>query len=500
MESRESYSVNGVGLRVYPAPADLVYARDEARLAVQGEDAFAADPDGLVLSRDWELTVGGVPVPVYAAPVTSGGPLSFASLEYAGDYGAITLTARSATALDSAVVRPASLGLAAAVSGQEAAITVDRPVSLIIETNGHTERPLFITVHAPQRDIPHGPAPDLLYYGPGLHEVSTVQLTSGQRIYVAGGAVLRVIVPEGEVPIVERDWAGQPLYRDTFTASGASDLVIEGRGILDLSTLPWHARKAIFLERCERVRIEGLTCVGASHWTIHLAQSQDCLLRDLTLIGYRENSDGIDIVNSHRVTVEDCLIRTGDDAVVVKAMADPSVSGGGEILVRRCTIWNDKVRCLGITGETRSDISGVRFEDCDIVRSVAVWTEELGSLCIVVGDSGTVSDVVFEDIRIEEERRHAMVCLIFKDRFSVDKAGGHIRNIVFRNITLPVGVPSLLHGYDEAHGIVDVMLENITVGGELVTGAAALQLNSNRFVSGIRIRPGSSSEKPLEAL
>lgn len=92
------------------------------------------------------------------------------------------------------------------------------------------------------------------------------------------------------------------------------------------------------------------------------------------------DSDGIDIVNSERVLVEGCLIRTGDDEVVVKVMAAPPVLGGRDITVRRCTVWNDKVRCFGITG--------VMFEDCGIVHSLAVWTEELGSLCIIVGDRG----------------------------------------------------------------------------------------------------------------
>ncbi|MFD0714181.1 glycosyl hydrolase family 28 protein [Paenibacillus sp. GCM10027626] len=484
------YTIHNVTLRIFPAPPEIGYAADEARLAEQGNDAFGADPDGLVLSRDWLLSAGGQEIPVYAAPVTSGGPLSFASFEYVEGTEAIVLQAISAKPVHSVQIRPASLQVTAEAEGQTVRIPISGPGKYIVETNGDLERPLFIMVHAPERDVPAADDGSVIYFGPGLHTVSTVELQTGQTVYIAGGAVLRVTVPEGEVPDVESDWAGKKLYRDTFVARHASDIAIRGRGIIDLSMLDWHARKAALIQNCERVRIEGITCVGTSHWTIHLSQSKDCLIRDLLLIGYRENSDGIDIVNSEHVRVDNCLIRTGDDAVVVKAMAAPPALGGKDIRVRGCTVWNDKVRCFGITGETRTDIADVIFEDCDIVHSRAVWTEELGSLCIIVGDSGTIENIRFENMRIEDEQRYAMACLIFKDRWSVDQAAGRIRNIVFRNIQIPAGVPSLFHGFDEQHTVEQVTIEGLFADGQPVGKIEQANFRMNDFVKNISFSTG----------
>jgi len=487
------YSIDDAVLRIYPAPAELGFAADEARLASQGADAFAPDPDGLVLSRDWQLSAGGHSIPVYAAPVTSGGPVSFAVFEYVEGTGAVTLRASSSRSLHSAQIRPAAWGLTPELEGQEVRLPISGPGKYILETNDDMERALFIMVHAAEQDAPAEGDAGILYYGPGLHVVDTLEIQSGQTVYIAGGAVLRVIVPEGEVPEVEKDWAGKKLYKDTFFARHASNVAIRGRGIVDLSMLDWHARKAALFQSCQGVRMEGITCVGTSHWTIHLSQSSDCVFRDLMLIGYRENSDGIDIVNSERVLVDNCLIRTGDDAVVVKAMAAPPVLGGREIRVRNCTVWNEKVRCFGITGETRTDISDVVFENCDIVHSRAVWTEELGSLCIVVGDSGTIENIRFEHIRIEDEQRYAMLCLIFKDRWSVDRQAGRIRNIVFRNIHMPAGVPSLFHGFDAEHLVEQVMVDELFAGGQPVTQLEDANFRLNEYAQDIRLAAGSQA-------
>jgi len=49
-------------------------------------------------------------------------------------------------------------------------------------------------------------------------------------------------------------------------------------------------------------------------------------VKNVKLLGYRANSDGIDICNSRDVTVDGCFIRTLDDLIVVK-----SDQGQGEV-------------------------------------------------------------------------------------------------------------------------------------------------------------------------
>ncbi|GGF90367.1 glycosyl hydrolase family 28 protein [Paenibacillus aceti] len=487
MEAEIIINSNGTIIKIDRAPVGIGYAADEERLRTQGEDAFAPDPEGLVLSRDWELYVEGQAVPVYAAPITNGGPLSFASLSFVGDPGSFNLIAKRRGSTDSAVIRPLSLGIEAKLVGQEIHIPVDRPAKIIVEANGNTERPLVITLHAKEEGAADPTDSKVKYYGPGLHKVSSFELQSGESLYIAGGAVLQLYVPEDEAPVVASDWANKPNYVDFITAEQAESIRIHGRGIIDMSMLDWHARKAMLLTGCRDVSIEGLTIVGTSHWTVHLSNCVDSSIADLTLIGYRENSDGIDIVNCERIQVTDCFIRTGDDAVAVKAMDAPPAIGGRDIYVSDCTVWNDKVRCFGIAGETRTDISDVIFENCNVVHSTAVWTEEVGSLCIVVGDRGTISNIRFENITIEEERQHAMICLIFKDRWSIDQEPGQILNITFRNIKIPEGTASLFHGSDASHIVDGVHIEGLVIGGKQAEMLENLPFKVNEFVKNLTV-------------
>lgn len=478
---------NGTLLKIDRAPLEIGYAKDEARLEQQGNDAFSPDPDGLVLSRDWQLFVAGEEVPVYAAPITNGGPQSFASLSYAGESGEVRLIARRKENVTSVAILPQSLAIEAEIDGQEIIIPVNKPCKLIVEANDNTERPLFIMLRAEEKGAADPADSKVKYFAPGLHRVSAIELYSGESIYVAGGAVLQLYVPDDEKPIVVSDWANKPNYVDFITACQAEHIRIHGRGIIDMSMLDWHARKAILLDDCRHVAIEGLTIVGTSHWTVHLSKCVDTSVADLMLIGYRENSDGIDIVNSERVEVSNCLIRTGDDAIAVKAMEKPPALGGRDIYVSDCTVWNDKVRCFGIAGETRTDISNVLFENCDIVHSTAVWTEEVGSLCIVVGDRGTISNIHFKNIRIEEEKQHAMICLIFKDRWSVDQEPGQIKNITFSNISIPAGTSSLLQGADAAHIVDGIHIQGLRVGGKAIEKLEEIVLKKNEFVQNITV-------------
>ena len=55
------------------------------------------------------------------------------------------------------------------------------------------------------------------------------------------------------------------------------------------------------------------------------------------------------------------------------------------------------------------------------------------------GDRATVSDVCFEDIRVEDARIQLLELVIDRDMFSKDDQRGHIQGVVFRNIALTGG-------------------------------------------------------------
>lgn len=200
-------------------------------------------------------------------------------------------------------------------------------------------------------------------------------------------------------------------------------------------------------------RVEDVTLVNAPDRSLNITGCDHMEVDCISVYVYRENSDGIDIVSSTDVRVHDCFLRTGDAAAVVKAMMPPPRTGGRDIRCERCAAWNDKVRCFGIAAESVNDISDVYFGNCDVIRSYADWTLELGALVVYICDCALVERVAFENIRIEHKKHLGAHVMITKDFWSKTKAAGNIRNVEFRNISLPRGVQCRIAGYDAEHTV-----------------------------------------------
>ena len=50
--------------------------------------------------------------------------------------------------------------------------------------------------------------------------------------------------------------------------------------------------------------VEGICLIDSPAWTMHIVESTDVTVRNVKIISWRENGDGIDVNNSQRVRVE----------------------------------------------------------------------------------------------------------------------------------------------------------------------------------------------------
>ena len=434
---------------------------------------------GLAISEDWAVRLDGVDYPVLATPISTDGPQSFVNLPY--HKGAKIEVRALKDTINTYSVSPLSMKIPSSQAGNSITLTPERPAHICVLINGSEKTPLFISCFP---EIPKPAGDNVKVFSKGLHQISYLDLRSDETIYLETGAVLQALPPDaGELPTIASDWTGRKNYRPFISGQFRKNVKIIGNGIIDTSKLDWHARSPLSLTGCDTVTLQGVTFIGAGSWTVILDRCSNVTVDNVRLFGFRENSDGIDIVNSSNINVSNCLARTGDDAICVKATANPPTPGGKNILVEACTVWNDKVRCLSVAGETKTDISDVTFRDCDIIRSEADWTKELGSCCVIVGDNGTVSNVLFDNIRIEQESEAILNCMILKDQFSSTMQPGKIRNITFRNISAPSGGVLRFLGYDADHRISGITVENLTIGGQKITSAdqAGNSLDTNAF-------------------
>lgn len=466
--------------------AGIEPAKSLQQLVSYGDEAFAAIEEGFVLSPYWRVTVNGENSTVYAVAVTRGGPHSFTSFDLPEGVHATITAEYMAAPIRSATLSPIRLQIPVQCEGHAVSFLLEETGQYVLQINDDFKHALTISVNPVEKAVPKGD--NVFYFGPGIHEVSTIEMTDNSVLYLAAGALLLPKkVSDEEEPLVEKDWAGKPNYQNFIHGNRAKNIKILGRGVIDLSRLDWHERMALTLDFCEDILIEGITITGTAHWTVRLLGCKNAVIDNIKLYGHRENSDGIDIVSSQDVVVKNCFVRTGDDAICVKAMLPPPACGGHNIVVEHCVVWNDKVRCFGIASETTHDISHVIFRHCDVVRSFADWTAELGSLAIIMCDASTISKILFEDIFIEHEVHHAMVLKIMQDKWSTDDQPGHINNITFRRISIPAGVPSLFEGYDKEHQVENITVENIEIRSQSNDLSPELNLKTNEFVANIRV-------------
>ena len=89
------------------------------------------------------------------------------------------------------------------------------------------------------------------------------------------------------------------------------------------------------------------------------------------------------------------------------------------IHTRKCVLWNELAHALSIGAEVREDVSNVLFEDCDVIHDVGRET----ALRIYHCDDAVISDVTFQNIRVEEARR-LISCWIGTTRWTKTKNAG----------------------------------------------------------------------------
>jgi hypothetical protein len=465
-------------------------------------------PEGVDVTSIYKVEVEGENVPVYKTKVATDSPIprlnhsrskfgyaSLASFDMGNE--AVELSITYSEAINDVKFLPSSLGITSKIEGNKVFFTVKEPSKLTIEFNGDWHESLHVFANPMETNIPDPKDPNVLYFGPGLHEVTHVKIPSNTTVYIAGGAYIKAVVDPKEEKI--ENMISQNLTPPTFFMEG-ENITIRGRGIIDQAAIPKKKRRyTIFAQHSKNIKLEGFTILDTSHWTIPLQASDNIHVYNVKILGWRGNSDGVDISNSRDVLVENCFMRTLDDAVVVK-----SFKGKGEVKnihARKCVVWNELAHALSIGAEIQENVTNVLFEDCDVIHDKGRET----ALRVYHCDDAVISDVTFQNIRIEEARR-LISCWIGKTRWTESEERGNVRNVIFKDITAtsaPIDstltgfqdgtdwkpyiikdhASMRLIGFDEKHTIEGVIFENVILDGEPVK---ASQVITNEFVKAVK--------------
>ena len=341
-------------------------------------------------------------------------------------------------------VLPSSRRIKPSVRGDTATFELRAPGQYAVEFDGNIAHPLLIFANPLERDVPKKSDPNVVYFGPGVHDPGELTIRSGQTIYLAGGACVR----------------------ERIVGENVVNASIQGRGVLSGELFPKGGDPMIHIRgwRSRHVRIEGITLVQSPQYNISLAGVGHAV-RNVKMISWYFSTDGVGL--GLYGLVEDCFFKVNDDAVKLYWTA---------MIVRRCVFWQlENGAVFQISWNMPTDHSNFHVYDCDVIRTEHHWrNDNCAIFCSIHGGSGHMSNYLFENIRIENSHWRLMNLVMKKTRWSAkSKSFGRISNLRFRNVSAQgkFKLPSTIRGADPAHRICNVLLENLNIGGRLIRNA-----------------------------
>jgi hypothetical protein len=478
-------------------------------------------PAELQTSTAYAATVAGQKVP--AMQTERGAFLSF------GMRGPVEVVVKLSKAPDAVVIRPLATDIKAEIQGDTFRFMLPRPMNLSVEVDGNLKDPLFVFANPELTNVPDRNDPKVRYFEGGrIHDAGEILLADGETLYLEGGAVVRGVV----------------------RARNAKNVAVRGPGILDASQRK-HKTNMLVLRECRDALLENFILLDPLGWSIHLSGSENIQLTNTKVIGWRANSDGLDIEYSSKVRVNGCFWRSNDDCIAVKAIYPPGVTGVpfeeminpetlgghpvariegdvmGDIDISNCVLWNDEGgQGFEIGFELRVDtIRGITFRDSDIIRVIGG-----GAFTIHNGDRARIENLLIENVRIENTDRlldfHVGLSIYSDDcpppyrrtnpkrkappkenlparannpyQWFVPAAAdlplyenqrGLVRNVIIRNVKVAKAptTDSILIGYNDVRGIDGVFIEGLEIEGQPITSAEQARMHL-QHVKDLRFR------------
>lgn len=406
-------------------------------------------------SNDYKVKVNNKDVFVYN---TSAAPFA----AFACD-GPVTVEIEMPNASKNVTVSPLKNGIKTIVDGNLVSFQLPRPMSVAVEVNGMPQ--LYVYANPIDSTPPSASDSNVKYFKAGqIYEVGELKLKDNETLYIEGGAVVRGCI----------------------RASSAKNVRITGSGILDggYYRKGIDEERSIVLKECQNSVIENIIMIEPSSWMIVLGGCQDVLVQNVKELGTVVSTDGADIVGSKRIRINNCFFRNGDDCIAIKAL-DLGKYGNfsqdvEDVEIRGCSFVSySGGQALEIGHELRTaSIKNIRFIDCDILGVHGFG----GVFGIHNSDRAVISNILYEDIRVEHYYDKLIDMRIIKSRYFQDPERGQARDIVFRNITVTVSPynpgysVSNIGGYDGNHQIQNVTFDNFTLNGVKVLNGDQLDL------------------------
>jgi polygalacturonase len=265
---------------------------------------------------------------------------------------------------------------------------------------------------------------------------------------------------------------GGPNPRHLIFAMNANDVAILGSGRIDgqgpafweLSGKPplpedqqWNAVAShdltpkpggrpspmLLFVNCRGLTIQDVHIENSPGWTVHAMNCDNVNIEGVSIKNpvNGPNTDGIDITGCQDVTITDCKVDTGDDAICLKTTsafgADPRILKN--VVVTNCHLTTC---CNGFKLGTESEggFENITFSDSVIYNDEVPYKERvIAGIAIEVVDGGWIDGVIAKNIQMERTRTPIFIRLGNRKRVH-DYPQHGLRNVNIENIQAREGL------------------------------------------------------------
>lgn len=445
------------------------------------------------ISSSFSVDASGNTLPVYHVGSNAwGANVDCCSFEL---LGTTTISVTTNFAFSTARILPRNAAISCNTNGNTVTFTIASPQNITILFDENFQgAALHIFAQAPESNVPDLSTSDVIYFGPGFYDYSEsgpILLGSGQTLYIDAGAVVRARV----------------------AVHNADNVTICGRGVLlnDFTTSDNYDSVALAIKRSNNITIRDVSILrNAASWSAFMWQCGNVTVDNVHIINPKYAcSDGFDIANSHDVTFNNLFIRSADDSIAIKGTGtsgynvneDPAnAQPNYNITIQNTQVWSDTNNALGIGAESvAAYYSNITFKNIDILYNYDDYTypnqlKDRSAINICILNATNLSDITFEDIRVEQAKR--LISITMKDSFWFGSLPGNwdwdgaISGITYRNITsYSTGSNEIqIMGYDSAHPVSDIIFDNIIVNGSQISSFSDNKFKVNSYANNLTLK------------
>ena len=320
-----------------------------------------------------------------------------------------------------------------------------------------------------------------VYLAPGAVVLGTIRGINVRNVSIRGGGILAAAFLPGESPPCAP--ATPPSCMPTCPTS-----------------------HAISITGGSSVHLEGITIMHTTSWNVNIQAVKGVFIDRLKILGWKVWGDGVDLVSVQDAVVQDCFVRSDDDAIAIKGIERDIDSRN--ITVQDSVLFNQQ---HGNCMEIGVELNNRHISDVTFARIVCIH-EKGAVMGIHNGGRAIVSNILWTDIvaqtlswpeydgtAVQHSPTYGLKLLearIYPTKYCRRDNGcfdpslrGSIAGVHYRRVQHHTnGVAwlySRLLGNSSAHNVTGVVLEDVTVDGKRALSLHDINATANAYVHNI---------------